>query len=264
MKLIEFKNQDGVILRGVLRKGTVPRAVIFSHGLERTSITEQKFKRLGDVLVARGVSSFAFDYTGSGLSDGDFSRTTVQRLADDFIRACDTLKKETGISDICAVGHSISGCVLGVIRKTRPELLSKIVLLGPALNIYEILHLKFVQDIARKKKICEPITWQNFHTFFSEEEFAVWCASGTVVLRTNRLGNDFFTENMHKDYSECFSGDTSDILHIHGDADNRVPLESFTISFANAIIIPQGDHELERPDFMAQWLDPCVEFLLTV
>jgi pimeloyl-ACP methyl ester carboxylesterase len=262
MRIVEFKNQDGATLRGVLRNGTAPRAIIFSHGLERTSITEQKFKRLADTLEQHGVTSFAFDYTGCGLSDGDFSRTTVQRLTDDFIRASVMLKKKTDCLDMCAVGHSISGCVMGLAQKTAPKLLSKIALLGPALNMAAVLRWKFAYDIMQKKQRCEQITWQNFHTLFSEEDFLTYCQSGTIILRAHYLGKDFFTENMNKDYSQCFAGEQSNVLLIHGAKDKKVPLESLTVSFQHSIIIPEGDHELERPHIMAQWLNPCVDFLL--
>lgn len=262
MKLIEFKNQDGAILRGILRVGTANCAVIFSHGLERTSITEQKFKRLADVLEKKSVTSFAFDYTGTGLSDGDFSGTTVVRMVDDFLHACEVLKKETGVSDIVAVGHSISGCILGTVRKTTPQLLSKIVLLGPGLNMREILRLKFTRDFARISGLKEQITWQNFREFFNEELFQTFCKQTNNMLRSNVIGTDFFRENMDTDYSSLFTSPNDDVLLIHGTADEMVPIESLNVQFINKIIISKGDHELERPDVMAQWLDPCVEFLL--
>lgn len=262
MRIIEFKNQDGAILRGVLREGTSSRVVIFSHGLERTSITEQKFKRLADVLEKKSVTSFAFDYTGTGLSNGDFSCTTVARIVDDFLRAYEVLKKETGASDIAAVGHSISGCILGTVRKNMPEILSNIALLGPALNMREVLRLKFAKDFARKNAVKERITWQNFQSFIDEELFQVFCAQKNNMLRSNIIGTDFFSENMNKDYSALFSSPNDDVLLIHGTADDRVPIESLNVQFANKIIVLKGDHELERPDLMAQWLDPCVDFLL--
>lgn len=263
MKLIEFKNQDGAVLRGILREGTAGRAVIFSHGLERTSITEQKFKRLADALEKKSVTSFAFDYTGSGLSDGDFSRTTVARLADDFLRAYEILKRESGLADIAAVGHSISGCVLGLVRTQHQGLLSKMALLGPALNMHDVLYMKFAKQAARKRGICERITWQNFREYLSEEVFQAQCQRTDIALTANILGANFFIENRDADYSHFFSGDTRDILHIHGDADDRVPLESISVKFQNSIIVSGGDHEMERPDMMSQWLERCVDFLLS-
>ena len=262
MRVTEFKNQDGATLRGVVREGTPSRAVIFSHGLERTSITEQKFKRLADALEQRSVSSFAFDYTGTGLSNGDFNRTTVIRLADDFMRACEVLKKETGISDIAVVGHSISGCVLGVVRKQIPQLLSKIVLLGPALNMHDILYLKCAKKSARKDGFLQPITWQNFREYLSEEVFQAQCQRKDIALAANILGTDFFTENKDADYSHLFTENTHNILHIHGDIDDRVPIESISVPFQNTIIVFGGDHELERPDMISQWLEKSVDFLL--
>jgi len=39
-----------------------------------------------------------------------------------------------------------------------------------------------------------------------------------------------------------------------------VPLESLNTVFPNRIIVPAGDHELERPDFWEKWFGKAVDF----
>ena len=51
------------------------------------------------------------------------------------------------------------------------------------------------------------------------------------------------------------------ILHIHGNKDAVVPLESVSVNFSNQIIVEGGDHDLEKPDQTKQWLEKVVEFL---
>ena len=70
-ELLEFKNRKGNILRGilVLRKEDDKRAVLMIGGFERPTTTQKKFKILADNL---NISSLRLDYTGIGLSDGDF------------------------------------------------------------------------------------------------------------------------------------------------------------------------------------------------
>lgn len=77
-------------------------------------------------------------------------------------------------------------------------------------------------------------------------------------------------ENKDKDYSEILpvQGPPLDrlnveenILHIHGDSDDKVPLDSLGVEFKRKIIVKNGDHDLERPDMIKQWLLGTVSFL---
>ena len=70
MELIEFKNKQGDILRGVLNKSNGDQIVVFLHGFERTSITERKFRVLSDEFLKENISSFGFDFTGGGSEFG--------------------------------------------------------------------------------------------------------------------------------------------------------------------------------------------------
>lgn len=80
------------------------------------------------------------------------------------------------------------------------------------------------------------------------------------MTKENYISSDYFKENIDKDYAKLFKN-TDNILLVHGDSDNKVPLESLNIDFSNKIIVKKGDHDLERPDMMAQWLDGVIKFL---
>ena len=91
-RLVEFENQRGDRLRGVLDEGGGKDVVIVMlGGFERAASTERKFKFLADRLTGRGVDSFRFDVADVGLSDGDFYQTTTQTMADDLLSAIETV-----------------------------------------------------------------------------------------------------------------------------------------------------------------------------
>ena len=50
-------------------------------------------------------------------------------------------------------------------------------------------------------------------------------------------------------------------MHIHGNKDDKAPLENLNVEFKNKIIIKGGDHDLERPDMMEQWIKNAVDFI---
>jgi hypothetical protein len=80
------------------------------------------------------------------------------------------------------------------------------------------------------------------------------------MTKANYISAEYFLENQDKNYAELLSA-TENILHIHGDADDKVPLESLSISFPNQIIIKDGDHDLEKPTVISKWLEKAVNFL---
>jgi len=82
------------------------------------------------------------------------------------------------------------------------------------------------------------------------------------TTKSNHISKDYFVENMEKDYSRSFNSFRANIFHVHGEKDDKVPLESLNISFRNFIPVKEGDHDLEKPDMRAQWIDGCISFIL--
>ncbi len=80
------------------------------------------------------------------------------------------------------------------------------------------------------------------------------------MTKANHIGADYFLENAKKNYSELIEN-TANILLIHGNKDDKVPPGSLTKAFDNIVIIENGDHDLERPDMIKQWLNTAVNFI---
>lgn len=257
-KLLEFKNNKQELLRGIFITSEDVKndyVVILLGGFERAATTEKKFKSLADELIKYGVCSFRFDAADCGLSDGDFYKITTQKLADDLFSSIEYLKN-MGFSKFSICGHSLAGCVISlIIDKIGFE---KIVLLAPALNQKELLRLWFVQ---KNNKDVE-IDWFNYKNYINEEEYTKGIESD-MLAKTHKLNFQFRHDNKDIDYSNKYDGFTQEkILLIHGTKDNSVPLESLNFEFKNKIIIENGDHDLERPGIIEQWIDKAVDFLI--
>ncbi len=261
--LVEFKNKNDDILRGIL---TVPetapgRGAIFLHGFERNATVEKKFRRFAGALAERNVASLRFDAAGCGLSGGDFFKTTLAGRADELVAAAGLFKKEFGNIEISFVAHSLGMCPLALKLNSLEAAIGRMVFLAPALNQRDLMRYYFVRDMMKVKDSSINVVWSNYRNWLDEKKFLEDCARPVRMTRDNWIGPDYFTEVMDIDMSKYFDAIKNSILHVHGEFDRSVPLESLNTVFPNRIIVPAGDHELERPDFWEKWFGKAVDFL---
>jgi sigma-B regulation protein RsbQ len=108
-------------------EGTGP-TLVYGHGF---GCSQNMWDRITPAFLGR-TKQVLFDYVGSGQSDisqFDPQRyASLQGYAQDLIELCDALSLE---GDVFFIGHSVS-CSIGVLAAiARPDLFSKLVLLGP-------------------------------------------------------------------------------------------------------------------------------------
>lgn len=253
-RLIEFKNHQQETLRGLLDKANSSVGIIFIHGMANTTI-EKKFKLLVDQLKNQH-NLLRFDFSGCGLSDGDFSNFTVKKSAKELSQAIQIFINKTGVKKIILVGHSLGGAIITYyFKKHNPRNIKKAVLLAPALNQKELLRYYFVKMSNRDKKI----TWQNYRKFLNEKAFQRSLKNKRIMLKEDFLSNKYLLENYNLDYSEIVKKLDADTLIVHGDSDDKVPLTSNNLK--PNIIVKGGDHDLSRPDMVKQWLNKTIKFI---
>ena len=108
-------------------EGTGP-TLVYGHGF---GCSQNMWDRITPAFMGKA-RQVLFDYVGSGQSDiaqFDPQRyASLQGYAQDLIEVCDALSLK---GDVIYIGHSVS-CSIGVLAAiARPELFSKLVLLGP-------------------------------------------------------------------------------------------------------------------------------------
>jgi pimeloyl-ACP methyl ester carboxylesterase len=251
--LLEFKSGED-ILRGILTKSAnSKRVVVMIGGFERAGTTEKKFKILSDKLGAKNIDCFRFDIADCGLSDGNFYEMTIDGMANSLKSAVDYLKK-FGYENFSVVGHSLAACAISLTLSQK--IFHKIILIAPGLNQRELLRLWFVQK--NNKNI--EINWKNYKNYLSEADFTE-NLKFDLTTKSHKLSYKYRSDNKDMDYSTNFSNLTDNVLLIHGNVDLIVPVESLNCDFKNKLIIDKGDHDLERPGIIDQWLDRAVNFL---
>jgi len=261
-KLIEFKNHKGELLRGLFNKENFTKVVIFVHGFEHTTV-EPKFKKIIDKLKG-DVSTFRFDFSGCGLSDGKFSDLTVEKLTNELEMAIKVIKKEMPkIKSIFLVGHSLAGCVIVNYLQNKNKLIEKAVLFGPALNQEHLIRYYSTRGLFVGKKY---INWDNWKKNFSELKFDLWLKKKNKVRKANFISNNYFEENKGLDYQnmlETVCIDLNKILIVQGTRDDKVPIASNDKlpKEIKQIIVKNSDHNFEKPEFVKQYLMKVVTFL---
>jgi len=255
-ELLQFNNKKGDILRGilVLNNEQNKEILLMVGGFEGPATTQKKFKVLVDNIE---FSSFRLDYTGIGISDGDFSKLTVKDLSLDIKAAIEELNNR-GFNKIYIVCHSLSACAIS----SLVEHFDKIILMAPALNQKELARYWFVQSLNEKQGFAKEINWNNYKQYLNEQDFLRDCKRNDKMTSMNNILSDYFMENIDKDYSSLFVDFQDRVFHVHGLNDDVVPLESMTVNFNNHIFIEKGDHDLERPDMIEKWFESTIKFII--
>jgi sigma-B regulation protein RsbQ len=108
--------------------GRGQRAIIFAHGFG----CDQNMWRLVAPAFADRFKVVLFDHVGAGASDlSAYSRekySSLQGYADDVI----DMIRELGLRDTVFVGHSVSAMIGVLAAKMAPELIERLVLVGPS------------------------------------------------------------------------------------------------------------------------------------
>ncbi len=263
-QLLEISNNENQNLRGIISLPNIEiqKGIICLHGFERCSTTEKKFKALSDSLVEKMIAVLRLDFSGCGLSDGDFRYTTIENQANDFVIALRRLKKEIGQEKISVVAHSLGACILATKIDEIKEEIEKIILIAPALNQKDLMRYWFVTSQMKKSNPEIEITWQNYKQHLDENAFQKDCERSDKMTKANYIEARYFQEAKDFDFSNKFDSMKDKILHIHGSRDVAVPIESLNVKFDNQIIIENGDHDLEKPNQLEQWRKEVVDFLL--
>ena len=211
---------------------TLP-GVIFCGGF-RSDMTGTKAIFLEQQCRARHQSFVRFDYTGHGVSSGDFNTGNIGQWRQDALDVFDQLTEGPQI----VVGSSMGGWIALLLAVARTKRITGLVGIAPAPD--------FTEDV--------------FHKEFGEEERRHLLTKG-IIYRPNDYGDPYpLTLQLFED------GKKHLLLHekihlpfpvrlIHSKKDTAVPwqksediLRQLICPDAKATIIEDGDHRLSRDE----------------
>lgn len=256
-QLVEFKNHRGEILRGLIDRAKSNHGIVFIHGFERTSI-ESKFKNIVDVLKGKA-NLFRFDFSGCGLSDGNFSNIACQKLTQELKKAIVIFKSRCpSIQHIIIVSYSF-GCCVALRYVSAPNNIYKCIFLAPAFNQKELLRYWFTISHNANKKI----VWKNYSRYFIETLFYREMNKPKRLSKEHYISKQYFLENRDIDYQYLLNNlylDPKKIIIVHGDSDDKVPIESNDKipKGVRIIKVRGGDHDLQRMDMVHQYIGKIV------
>ena len=122
----EIKNRHGEQLDYTFHEGEKgsKNIVVLGHGV--TGNKDRPFVvALGEGLAAAGIPVLRFSFSGNGISEGNFTDSTISKEVDDLGAVLDHLNEYT----VCYVGHSMGGAV-GVLRASEDKRIQLLVSLA--------------------------------------------------------------------------------------------------------------------------------------
>ncbi|KAK7329682.1 hypothetical protein VNO77_23857 [Canavalia gladiata] len=221
-------NKYGNKLVGILHESGTKEIVILCHGLG-ASKEDNVMTKLAAALENAGISSFRFDFTGNGESEGSFEFGHYWREVDD-LHAVTQHFNEANRTVIAIVGHSKGGGVV-LLYASKYHDIRTVVNLSGRYDLKTGVEERFGKDYMERIR---------------KDGFIDVKRSGSFDYRvTMESLMDRFNTNMHeaclKIEKECR------VLTVHGSSDNVIPVEDAS-EFAKIIpnhkvhIIEGADH----------------------
>jgi uncharacterized OsmC-like protein/alpha-beta hydrolase superfamily lysophospholipase len=108
----DFPNSQGQTLAALLDRpdGPVRAVALFAHCFT-CGKDNKAARRIAEGLKLRGIAVLRFDFTGLGMSEGEFANTTFSSNVDDLVAAADHLRERLAAPTIL-IGHSLGGAAV--------------------------------------------------------------------------------------------------------------------------------------------------------
>ena len=128
----EFPNAQGQLLAAALdRPDGEPRAyALFAHCFT-CGKDVLAAKRMAERLTACGVAVLRFDFTGLGMSEGEFANTTFSSNVTDLVAAANQMRA-TSRAPAILIGHSLGGAAVLAAGGEIPEARAVVTIAAPA------------------------------------------------------------------------------------------------------------------------------------
>lgn len=252
-KAIHFFNSNGSKLAAIVQcsseKKDVPIFILcHGHGSHKNSKT---FASLKEKLEKHGVSTFRFDLSGHGESEGKQEDITCTKAIDDVLCAVRFLQKE-GYSKIGLVGSSFGAFASIVVASRTPEIFA-LAMKSPALD-YSAWKGRMIRTYGKN--------WE------SERRVVFTTSSMQCILDSGHL-DAFVSDAMRYNLFAVAKNIKIPSCIVHGGNDEVAPLElsrkiSQIIPNCTLSIIDGADHEYTNTGAFDKMIDALEKFIIHV
>lgn len=199
--------------------------VILCHGFGYFKEEDGLFTEEASRLAAKGYACYYFDFSGCGESAGNYSQTSLTKLAQDLHAVYHYITQLNYIdsSNVSFIGHSFGTCVINAAQITNVK---RVVLGGAPFYPYETI-----------KKLFSGFNENGISTRQATSE------------RTRTMGPQFWEDLKHYKPETLIGNFTCPILFIHGKQDDIVPIKNMEDLSGFAVKPSRLVLELSNHDF---------------
>jgi pimeloyl-ACP methyl ester carboxylesterase len=226
---------DGVELAWALQQGRSP-TVVFLPGF-RSDMTGDKSTAIAAFCEEHGQACLRFDYSGHGVSGGEFEDGTIGRWADDALAVIDSKADEP----LILVGSSMGGWIALLAALARRSRVVALIGIAAAPDFTEVL-------------MWQAMSFAQREILLRDGVIRVPSQYGDPSTITLRLIED---GRLHLLLDQPIAIDCP-VRLLHGQADPDVPWEmalriadQLTSKDVQVTLVKDGDHRLSRPSDLA-------------
>jgi putative redox protein len=229
---LEFANEKGEKLAALvdLPLGKPVAFALFAHcftcGKDNVSA-----KRISERLAMCGVAVLRFDFTGLGMSEGEFADTHFSSNVDDLVAAGDHLRKTYGAPAIL-IGHSLGGAAALAAAHRIPDARAVVTISAPSDPAHVVGLFKDHVDKIREQGQVEV----------------------QLAGRPFRIKREFLDDVAEQRIEDCLANLRKALLVFHSPTDNIVGIENASRIFTTAkhpksfVSLAGADHLLSKKD----------------
>ena len=213
-------------------EGNTDRLVVLVHGGPGGAKEgpDDLYVHLAEILAARGIASFRFDFLGAGESSGHYRDMTISGQVEQLLAVVEHARDTLHPTSLALVGESY-GATIAILGLSQLDVRC-LVLLWPAIWLLD----------------------RTFASYVTPDRLREAEQRGFIVEEGEQVGLPFLQEvQAVKEVSDRLHGLTVPTLWIHGDADQEVPYQQsqraarLVSGPKRVVIVPGGDHTLARP-----------------
>ena len=229
---LDFPGHDGGKLAAKLDLplGTPRAYALFAHCF---TCSKDIFAaaRISQALAARGFAVLRFDFTGLGMSDGEFENTNFSSNVQDLVAAAAYLR-QTRAAPQLLIGHSLGGAAVLVAAGQIPEV-AAVATIGAPADAEHVIE-NFAADVGRIE--------------------AEGAAEVTLAGRKFTIRKQFIDDVRETELGERIAAMKKPLMVMHAPRDETVGIENASAIFLAArhpksfISLDDADHLLSRPE----------------
>jgi len=202
-------------------------------------------KHITERLAMCGIGVLRFDFTGLGMSEGEFADTHFSSNVDDLVAAGDHLRKTYGAPAIL-IGHSLGGAAALAAAHRIPDAHAVVTIAAPSDPVHVVGLFKDHVDKIREQGQVEV----------------------QLAGRPFRIKREFLDDVAQQRIEDCLANLRKALLVFHSPTDDIVGIENATRIFINAkhpksfVSLAGADHLLSKKDdavYVANVIAACAE-----